>query len=106
MPETDLNFYEKYSPHVFIMIFLIIAGIGVSLGLIVIPTESTEENRPLLWGILGANLLFSFAIFLIVYSYNETLKQNIFHISIALTCLIALPTTLYGLGVSSILFSN
>lgn len=106
MPETDLNFFEKYSPHVYFMIFLIIAGIGASLGLVVIPTESTEENRPLLWGILGANLLFSIAIYFIVYSYNETLKNNIFHISIALTCLVALPTTLYGLGVSSILFSN
>lgn len=92
--------------HVYTMIFFIMLGLGISLGSPVIPTESTEENKPLLWGILGANLLFSIALFLIVYSHNETLKENIFHISIALTCLIALPTTLYGLGVSSILFSN
>jgi formate/nitrite transporter FocA (FNT family) len=95
-----------YSWHVYGMIFLIIVGLGMSLGWTVIPTESTEENKPLLWGILGANLLFSIAIYLIVYSHSETLKENIFHISIALTCLVALPTTLYGLGVSSILFSN
>ena len=95
-----------YSWHVYSMVVVIIAGLGTILGLTVIPTESTEENKPLLWGILGANLLFSFALFLIVYSHNETLKNNIFHISIAFTCLLALPTTLYGLGVSSILFSN
>ena len=100
------NLWKDYSWHVYTMIFFIMLGLGISLGWPVIPTESTEENKPLLWGILGANLLFSIALFLIVYSQNETLKENIFHISIALTCLIALPTTLYGLGVSSILFSN
>jgi zinc transporter ZupT len=95
-----------YTGHVYSMVFGIIAVLGVIIGYVVIPTESTEENKPLLWGILGANFLFSIAIFLIVYSHNETLKENIFHASIALTCLVALPTTLYGLGVSSILFSN
>jgi hypothetical protein len=95
-----------YTGLMYFMIGGIIAVLGTIIDSIVIPTESTEENKPLLWGILRANLLFSFALFFIVYSYNETLKQNIFQISIALTCLIALPTTLYGLGVSSILFSN
>jgi hypothetical protein len=49
-----------YTGLMYFMIGGIIAVLGTIIDSIVIPTESTEENKPLLWGILRANLLFSF----------------------------------------------
>lgn len=93
--------YNIYFPFILLMI-----GLAIALGWAVIPTEITEENRPLLWGILGINIVFSIALFLFVYTYNTITHGHIFHIVMICTFLVALPITLYNLGVTSILFSN
>lgn len=85
---------------------ILMGGLGTVLGLAIIPTESMEENRPLLWGILGLNFFFAIALFLFLYTFNTVLQGNIFHVSMIFTFLVALPVTLYNMGVTSILFSN
>jgi len=88
---------------IFITFIIILVSI---IGFTVIPTEVTVENRPLLWGIMTINLLFATALFLLLYFFNTVLQGNIFHVSMIFTFLVALPITLYNLGVTSILFSN
>ena len=81
-------------------------GLAMILGWAVIPNESEVENRSLLWGIMGVNLLFAVTLFLFLYTFNTVLQGNIFHVSMIFTFLVALPITLYNLGVTSVLFSN
>jgi len=100
-----MNSIEIPSGIIGIFVTLLI-GLSMVLGWAVIPTESTEENRPLLWGIMGVNLFFAIALFLFVYYFNTVIYGNILQISMVFTFLVALPITLYNIGVTSILFSN
>jgi len=88
------------------MLIIVMFILTITIGASVIPMESTEENRPLLSGILSMNFLFAIAVYLFVYHYNSIVQENIFHVSMIFTFLIALPITLYNMGVTSILFSN
>ena len=97
---NDTN-YTIYTALVVLMVVL-----SGTLGYAIIPTETTEENRPLLWGILSINFIFAFAVYLFIYYLNTVVKENIFHVSMISTFLVALPITLYNLGVTTILFSN
>ena len=97
---NDTN-YTIYTALVVLMIVL-----SGTLGYAIIPTETTEENRPLLWGILSINFIFAFAVYLFIYYLNTVVKENIFHVSMIFTFLVALPITLYNMGVTTILFSN
>ena len=97
---NDTN-YTIYTALVVLMVVL-----SGTLGYAIIPTETTEENRPLLWGILSINFIFAFAVYLFIYYLNTVVKENIFHVSMIFTFLVALPITLYNMGVTTILFSN
>ena len=88
------------------IVLVIIIGLSMILGWSVITYESTEENRPILYGILGLNLIFSLALIGLLYIYNSIIQDNVVQISLVFTFLVALPITLYNLGVTSILYSN
>lgn len=98
--------YIKIPNQISLVFILFLIGLSVILGWTVIPNESTVENRPLLLGIMSINILFAITLFLFLYTFNTVLQGNIFHVSMIFTFLVALPITLYNLGVTSILFSN
>jgi hypothetical protein len=91
---------------IYVPIVVIILTLFITLTYAIIPTESTEENRPLLYALSIINLLFSVTLLFLLYLYNRAIKGNIIHISLIFTFLIALPITLYNIGVTSLLYSN
>jgi hypothetical protein len=89
---------KLYTPIIIILLTLII-----TIYVAIIPTELTEENIPLLQAILAINLFISIAIFFLLRS---TLKDTIIGLSLFCTFLIAVPITVYNLGVTSLIYSN
>ena len=99
----DIRFdYKVVGPILAIMLTII-----VSIWLAIIPTESTEENRPLLTALTVINLFLGLALFLLLYVFNDKLATSaIIHLSMIFTFLLATPVTLYNLGVTSLIYSN
>jgi len=99
----DIQFdYKVVGPVLAIMIIIF-----VSLWVTIIPTESTEENRPLLYALMVVNLLLGLALFLLLYVFNDKITSSgVIHISMLFTFLLATPVTLYNLGVTSLIYSN
>ena len=96
--------YTIYTPIVLIMFTLLIV-----LWKSIVPMEQKEENVPLLNTIVIINLLLAVSIYCLLYLWNannQILKNNVIHLSLACTFLIALPATLYSLGVTSLIYSN
>ena len=88
-------------------ILAIMLTVFLSIWLAIIPTESTEENRPLLTALTFINLVLGIALFLLLYVFNDKLATSaIIHLSMIFTFLLATPVTLYNLGVTSLIYSN
>jgi hypothetical protein len=88
-------------------VLAIMLTIFLSLWFAIIPTESTEENRPLLWALLCVNLFLGIALFLLLYVFNDKIASSgIIHVAMIFTFLMATPVTLYNLGVTSLIYSN
>jgi hypothetical protein len=93
--------YTSYSSIVLVMFVLFI-----TLWTTIIPYETIPPNKTLLYEILFLNLLFAIALFLLLYVWNSSVKQNIIQLSLVFTFLVALPCTLYNLGVTTLIYSN
>jgi hypothetical protein len=103
MSDIDLT-YNTVLPVVGVVI-----GLGLILWTTVIPqyvSPQYPQNKSILYAILAMNFLFSIILLLLLYVYNSNLKDNIIHLSLMFTFLVALPATLYNVGVSSLVFSN
>ena len=96
----------QFTPALYFPIVIILLTLLLSIYITVIPTESIDENRPLLNSLTIINLLFAIALYLLLYVYNDSMKNNIIQLSLIFTFLIALPITLYNIGVTSLLYSN
>ena len=104
-----MNNFIQINSSIYIPIVIIVFTILIVLWSSIVPMEQREENIPLLNAIVIINLLLSIAIYCLLYLWNannQLLKNNIIHLSLACTFLIALPATLYSLGVTSLIYSN
>lgn len=93
--------YKIYGPIVLVMFVLV-----ATLGYTIIPLETIPPNMQLLYEILILNLFFAIMLFLLLYVWNSPMKQNIIQLSLVFTFLVALPCTLYNVGVTSLIYSN
>ena len=103
MSDIDLT-YNTVLPVVSVIFVL-----GLVVWTTIIPqyvNPQYPQNKSILYAILVMNFLLSIILLLLLYVYNSNMKDNIIHLSLIFTFLVALPTTLYNVGVSSLVFSN
>jgi threonine/homoserine/homoserine lactone efflux protein len=84
-------------------------GLGLVLWMTIVPqyiNPQYPQNKNILYAIILINFLLSIILLLILYVYNSNMKDNIIHLSLMFTFLVAFPATLYNVGVSSLIFSN
>jgi len=103
MSDIDITFSTVFP----VLGVIILVGSVMPLSVISQYTNpQSPQNQQILYAILGVNFLFSIILLLLLYVWNSNLKDNIIHVSLIFTFLVALPATLYNLGVSSLIFSN